>query len=203
MKALLLIVTTVFICNLTFAYEGVVHGIKTMNGNSESFDIFIKGDKICVEGVNSQGFFKIIFDRGSDEVIICVDSPYYKEKGYFKIDLANKSNDNKIEVISSNQNTIEKEGKTYGVFSAITSTGSAMIEVNPEGNADISGLSKYMDDPVYELIDHYNIKNTIEKIDVDKPNEKYSIVLSATEQNLTDDIFSIPSGYVPFVLETK
>ncbi len=202
MKSLITLILIISALPL-FAFEGVIHGVKTTNGKVEEFDIYIKGDKIAVEGTNHEGYFKVIIDRSTDEFLICMDSPYFENKGYFRFQVDHSKN-KKIKVLSSHQKGTEQiDGEECSVYSMSTNLGAVILRASTTGKANLSGLSKYMDDPVYEIIDHFGITNSVRKIVVDKPQQKYVVTLTEQEKTVSDNQFQVPAGFEEYKIELK
>lgn len=196
MRVLLTILFATVIFSVS-AFEGIVHGIKTTNGVQETFDIYIKDDLIAVEGEDGQGKYRIIINRSSEEIFICIDNPAFGQKGYYHFTAEQLQREKKFKILSSQELSESKniEGEDCKGYSMLTDQGSVVLYASEQGKADLSGLSKYMDDTVYELIDAFNVKSSIRKIAVQKDDKIYTVELKEEITSVESTWFEVPVGY--------
>lgn len=206
MKAIITVLFIVFSINL-LAFEGVVHGVKVQNGVEEKFDIYIKGDLVTVEGEDGQGKYKIIINRSSEEIFVCIDNPAFGQKGYYHFTAEQLKREKRFSILSSIALEQEKEvgDESCKGYSMLTDQGTVLLYASKSGEADLSGLSKYMDDPVYELIDAFDVKSSIRSIAVQKEDGSYTVSLEEESQSVDQSRFEIPAGYAEYkiTLNTK
>ncbi|CAG5080881.1 hypothetical protein [Parvicella tangerina] len=194
------IVTTILLMSIlsaTFAFEGVIHGVKMTNGTKEEFDIYMRGDLIAVEGEDGQGKYRIIIDRTKEEIFVCIDNPFFGQKGYFHYTAEQLKREKKIKVLSTKElnDTEVINGQTCRGYSLVSNGSTVLMYADEVKEVDLTGLSKYMDDPVYELIDAFNVKKAIRKITVNKGENTYSVILEEESKSVDDSRFQVPIGY--------
>jgi hypothetical protein len=185
------------------AFEGVVHGAKIVNGVEQHFDIYIKGSKIAVEGEDGQGKYRIIIDRSKEEIFVCIDNPAFGQKGYYHFTAEQLKREKKFKVISSSELGEERmvnEESCKG-YTLLTDQGSVVMYASKTSEVDLTGLSKYMDDPVYELIDAFNVKSAIRRIAVEKENESYVVEMTEEETTVDASWFEVPAGYMEYEIK--
>lgn len=193
----------VFLISSLLAFEGVVHGVKVTNGVEETFDIYIKGDKISLEGEDGQGKYRIIIDRSNEEIFICIDNPAFGSKGYYHFTAEQLEREKQFNILSSAEIGEDKligEALCKG-YSMVTDKGSVVLYASENGEADLSGLSKYMDDPVYELIDAFNVNSSIKRIAVHKEESSYVVELTEESKSVDDNRFKVPQGYEEYEIK--
>ncbi|MCB9187691.1 MAG: hypothetical protein H6600_08025 [Flavobacteriales bacterium] len=202
MKSLLTILFITLVSSL-FAFEGVIHGVKTTNGVSESFDIYMKGNLIAIEGEDGQGKYRVIIDRTNEEIFVCIDNPAFGNKGYYHFTAEQLKREKKFQIISSLELTESKEiaGEKCNGYSMVTDQGSVVMYVSEKSEADLTGISKYMDDPVYELIDSFGVKSSIRKIAVQKEDTSYTVELTEESMTVESSKFEIPQGYEKYEIK--
>lgn len=185
------------------AFEGVIHGIKSANGVKETFDIYMKGDLISLEGEDGQGKYRIIINRATEEIFICIDNPTFAQKGYYHFTAAQLQREKKFKILSSAKLDGQKEvnGENCQGYSMITDKGSVVMYASSQGKADLTGLSAYMDDPVYELIDAFNVKRSIRRIAVQRESGSYTVELEEEAIIVPAEKFEIPAGYKEFEIK--
>lgn len=186
-------------------FEGVVHGTKHTNGKEESFHIYMKDSKLAVEGTNAEGEFKIIINKASQEIIICINSPLYERKGYYRFTAHQIDTKDQFKVTGSKafKDVKNIDGERCSGYSMMTTEGSVILYASKSGNASLAGLSKYMSDPVYELIDHFNVQGSVRQIHVNKGSEKYWVSLKEESSTVEDQQFEIPEGYTEFKISVE
>jgi len=192
---------TIFLCFFSvqlFAFEGIIHCRKIENGNTSTFDFYMRGNAIAMESKGPDGNFKIIVDANRQFVTICVDHPEFNQKGYYIVTKEDaKVKDSVIVHRKSQTDVFTIDGEPCDGYTISTNIGSAIAYFSSE-NINLMGLSKFFNDPIYELIDAFGIQRLPKKIIVKKQHTSYTIDLSAEAKTLDNAVFEIPAGYVQF-----
>lgn len=181
-----------------FAFEGVIHCKKIENGNTTNFEFYMRGNAISMQSNGADGNFKILVDASRQFITICVDHPELNQKGYYVVTLNDaKVKDSVIVHRKSQTDVFEIEGQACDGYTISTNIGSAIAYFSNE-NINLTGLSKFFNDPLYELLDAFGIQRLPKKIIVKKQHTSYTIDLFAETKTLDNSIFEIPAGYVQF-----
>jgi hypothetical protein len=189
----MLIVTT-----CTFAFEGIIHCTKTVNGATVSFDFYVKGDQIAIIGEDAGSKYRILLNRSAGELKLCMDSPAFDKKGYFLYTKGSVEKNAPLTVLKQlRTDALEIDGTMCEGYTIVTDNGTAIAYFGSE-QVDLTGFSDYFNDPVYELLDGLNSKTLPKKLVVSKNTGSYTIDLSADAQTLDASIFEVPAGYEQF-----
>lgn len=182
----------------SFAFEGTIHCIKTENGVVTKFDFYVKGNTIVVEKTGIGEYYKIIFNRDKQEVKLCMDSPQFSEKGYYLLTKSDMENRSKSKVYSQKQLAPQQmDGQSFKAYSLVSDLGSVIALVG-EDQVDLRGLSTFFQDPVYELIDQFNLSQLPRKLEVTKNTGSYTIELEAEAGSVAQSLCEVPGGYKEF-----
>lgn len=192
------LIFTLFIYCLSFcafAFEGIIHCKKIENGHVTTFEFYIKGQEISLFSNGPDGNYKILVDASRQFITICIDSPELEQKGYYVVTLNDaKAKDSIIINRKSKTDILDIDGEMCEGFTISTNIGSAIAYFSNE-NINLTGLSKFFNDPIYELIDAFNIQKLPKKMIVKKQHTAYTIDLKAEAKSLEKEIFQIPAGY--------
>ena len=197
MKFLISILFVLF-ATFSFAFEGTIHCIKTENGVVTKFDFYVKGNTIVVEKTGIGEYYRIIFNRDKEEVKLCMDSPQFSEKGYYLLTKTDMENRSKSKIYSQKELAPQQmQGQLFKAYSLVSDLGSAIALVG-EDQVDLRGLSTFFQDPVYELIDQFNLSQLPRKLEVTKNTGSYTIELEAESGSVDQSLCEVPSGYKEF-----
>lgn len=193
MKKIYTTLLLLFISISAFAFEGVIHCTKTENGHVTTFDFYVKNNQIAVVSKDADGEFKVLLSADKSNVKICMNSPLFDKKGYYLLDRNNKSKQVPV-YRKSETDALDLNGELCKGYTITTEIGTAIAYFGAL-NVDLTGFSAFFDDPLYELIDAFQLKTLPKKIVVSKSTGSYSIDLTAEAQSLDDSIFEVPAGY--------
>lgn len=185
-----------------FGFEGIVHCTKTENGSVTEFDFYIKGSQIAIEYKNGNEYYKILFNRQTQEVKICMDSPQIPEKGYYLIRQSDAADMKPVTTYFKRELAplLIDEASCQGyVHSSDLGTAQAYVS---KTEVDLTGFSTFFRDPVYELIDAFKLKFLPVRLSVQKTTGNYTIEMAAQEKTLDASLFEVPSGYKQFTVTT-
>lgn len=192
------VILFVLVATFSFAFEGTVHCVKTENGVVTRFDFYVKGNTIVVEKSGIGEYYKIIFDRDKEEVKLCMDSPEFKEKGYYLLTKATMTSRPEVKVYSQKELAPHQAGNaSFQVYSLVSDLGS-VIGVVGEEQVDLRGLSTFFRDPVYEWIDRFDLSRLPRRMEVTKTTGSYTLELEAEAGNVDQKLCEIPAGYKEF-----
>ncbi|WP_341905510.1 hypothetical protein [Fluviicola taffensis] len=188
----------VLLTTLSFAFEGTIHCVKTENGVVTKFDFYVKGNTIVVEKRGIGEYYKIIFNRDKQEVKICLESPQFSQKGYYLLTKADMENSPQSKIYSQKELAPQQVGEvSFKAYSLVSDLGS-VIGLVGEDQVDLRGLSTFFQDPVYELIDQFNLSQLPRKLEVTKNTGNYTIELEAEAGNVNQSLCEVPAGYTQF-----
>lgn len=179
------------------AFEGIIHCTKNQNGMVTTFDFYVKNNQIAIVSQDeASSFYKIIIDASRTTASICIDHPAYEKKGYY---VATREDQPRTVTVFGKQpiNAIEMDGQMCTGYAISTDIGSAVAYLGTE-EIDLTGLSAFFQDPVYELLDAFQLRTLPKKIVVSKNTGDYSITMTAEAAPLDPSIFEIPAGYEKF-----
>lgn len=195
---LILIFLSFFTVFAAVAFEGIVHCTQTQNGMVTTFDFYVKGNQIAIVSNAPEGNYKILISSSREEVKICMDSPLFENKGYYVLTRSNVENKQSPEIYRKIQTgSLTIDGKQYEGYTLASEIGTAIAYIGSE-DINLSGLSAFFNDPLYELLDAFGIKTLPGKIIVSKTTGTYTIDLTATETTLDSSIFEVPEGMKQF-----
>ena len=184
------------------AFEGIIHCKKIENGVETLFNFYVKGSQIAVQSMNTGEFYKVIYNRSEQVVYICLDNPQLPEKGYYVVKSSDLSDYKKPEIYFKREiDPIVIDGISYPGYAINTEIGSAQAYLSSTA-VNLSGFSQFFRDPLYELIDAFNMVRLPHIIQVQKSTSSYSIQMEAEEVTVESSIFEIPQGYKQFVVSS-
>ncbi len=186
-----------------FAFEGVIHCKKIENGNTTTFDFYIKGNAISMQSNGPDGNFKIIVDGSKNFITVCVDHPELSQKGYYIVTKQDaKVKDSVIVHRKSKTDVFTIDGQSCDGYTISTNVGSAIAYFSNE-NIDLTGLSAFFNDPIYELLDAFAIQRLPRKIIIKKQHTAYTIDLTSEAKTLENSLFEIPAGYTQLTVAVE
>jgi hypothetical protein len=193
----------VLMTSWSFAFEGTIHCVKTENGVVTKFDFYVKGNILVVEKSGIGEYYKIIFNKDKEEVKICMESPEFPEKGYYLLTKADMLNRPKSQVYSQKElGSQQWDNQFFKAYSLVSDLGS-VIGLVGEDPIDLRGLSTFFQDPVYELIDRFNLSQLPRRLEVTKTTGSYTIELEAEAGNVDQQLCEVPAGYTAFKVTTS
>lgn len=182
-----------------FAFEGIIHCTKTENGQVSTFEFYVKGNQLAIISENGAEKYRILVDRNAAEVKICLEGPQYPDKGYYVITKEDVAEKQKAIVYSKTAGGQEFNGSQRETYAIMTNIGSATA-ISGTTAVNLTGLSVFFSDPVYELIDVFQLSILPELITVMKATGNYQIRMEAEEKMLDAGIFEVPAGYKQFTV---
>ncbi|MES2798809.1 MAG: hypothetical protein V4638_02230 [Bacteroidota bacterium] len=196
MKKIYSTLLVLFISMSAFAFEGIIHCTKTENGNVTTFDFYIKNNQIAVVSKDADGEYKVLLSADKSNVKICLNSPLYDKKGYYLLD---KSEAKKPVPVyrKSETDALNLNGEVCKGYTISTEIGSAIAYFS-NVDVDLTGFSAFFEDPIYELIDAFQLKTLPKKMVVSKTTGSYTIDMTAEAQSLDASIFEVPAGFEQF-----
>lgn len=197
------VILFVLVTTCSFAFEGTIHCVKTENGVVTKFDFYVKGNTIVVEKSGIGEYYKIIFNKDKDEVKLCMDSPEFPEKGYYLLTKADMASRPEVKVYSQKELAPQQLGdQSFKAYSLVSDLGS-VIGLVGEDLIDLRGLSTFFRDPVYELIDRFNLSQLPRRLEVTKSTGSYTIEMEAEAGNVDQILCEVPTGYKEFKVTTS
>lgn len=194
----ILIIFSLFLTFTSVAFEGIIHCTKIQDGVTTRFHFFVRGNQIAIVSDTPEGNYKVLVSSNRQEVKICMDSPLFEEKGYYSI-LKDEVEKNQIPKIQRQTKTdaLMIDGFNCEGYTLVSDIGTAIAYIGPE-NINLSGLSAFFNDPLYELLDAFKIEKLPRKIVVNKTTGSYTIDLTAEETRLDPSVFEVPQGMKQF-----
>lgn len=182
------------------AFEGIIHCTKIQNGVVTNFDFYIKNNRIALVSQDEGGsFYKLLINPERTTATICIDHPAYEKKGYYLVTREDKSHS--VTVFNKQQlKDIEIDGQACAGYVISTDIGSAIAYMGTE-EIDLTGLSVFFQDPVYELLDAFQLKTLPKKLVVSKNTGDYSIQMTVEAVPVDAAVFEIPEGYEQFSVQ--
>lgn len=197
MKLLFSLLFLITSSSSALAFEGVIHCTKTQNGVVTTFDFYVKNNQIAIVSRDENGgYYKILVDAGRTSAKVCIDDPAFEKKGYYFVTREDK--ERRVTIYNKQQTrALEIDGETCPGYAISTEIGSAIAYVGTEA-VDLTGLSAFFEDPVYELLDAFQLKTLPKKIVISKNTGDYSVKMTAEAVSLDASVFEIPDGYEQF-----
>ncbi|KXJ04734.1 hypothetical protein AC249_AIPGENE20904, partial [Exaiptasia diaphana] len=127
-----------------------------------------------------------------------MDHPQFEEKGYYHYTASNTEKNSEITILR--QFAIDSrmiDGEMCNGYTVVTDRGAATAFFGSE-EVNLTGFSKYLNDPVYELLDALKATKLPKQLLVNKQTGAYVIDLVAEPKQLDDHIFQVPAGYQKF-----
>lgn len=184
------------------SFEGIIHCKKTENGVVTEFDFYVKGNQIAIISEAPDASYRIILNRSTQELRVCMDHPAFDRKGYYLYTASTIEKRDSIKIIR--QSTLSSkiiDGETCNGYALATDRGTASIFYGSE-NVDLTGFSTFFNDPVYELLDKIG-SNKLPKLIVSETSiSKSTIELTSEAISVDNSYFEIPAGYSQFSVGT-
>lgn len=184
------------------SFEGIIHCKKTENGVVTEFDFYVKGNQIAIISEAPDASYRIILNRSTQELRVCMDHPAFDRKGYYLYTATTIEKRDSIKIIR--QSTLSSkiiDGETCNGYALATDRGTASIFYGSE-NVDLTGFSTFFNDPVYELLDKIG-SNKLPKLIVSETSmSKSTIELTSEAISVDNSYFEIPAGYSQFSVGT-
>ncbi len=197
MKNLFFSLLIVFTTGFAFSSEGVITCIKTENGITDTFEIYVKGSQISMPFKDGSGTYLLLLDNSAGQMKLCVDHPAFENKGYY---LFNQENSVKPSIETYKTGTLpakEIDGTSCEGHFISTDQGDATVYFGTE-SISLQGFSRFIAKPLFELLDASNTGLLPKLIEQDGTTIKMSFEAKTVDAS----VFNPPAGYTAFEVQT-
>lgn len=178
------------------AFEGIVHCTKTQNGVKQSFEMYVRNDKLVVLQSDEFQASMTIVDISKGQMFVCLNYPGIEKKGYYQLFKENNLNDIDVKSKKEILPLISEESSFEG-FEVQSSLGLVSVYYS-ELEVNITGLYSFISDPVYFTLDYLSFNKLPKRIIVESELGDYYLDFEIEETKVDETLFEIPNGYVKY-----